>query len=451
MLAISSGSTVALWDFKLDNRGKSFRPFSSNPVCDLCWSSDGSKLALASSSADVEQANIVITTFNEQNDNNEERLAFHSSCSLLSDSPPFAYLSRASSLSFEGSRYLCCGMGHVISVFDLKKRGKVRSLDLPIGSLIQQQNFRSKACISQSVVAAVSNHDAALYLYNLKGNHTEPTILRGTTGLNDDQQVGCSALCLSQHVATGMTNGAISIWDVQCEATACSIFSQVDNPISDMCFSPVNSRLLASCQHDSILFHDASSSNSIATMSIGAECTSLSLSGDGVSCAVGSVGTVLIYDLRKSSSPVTQWDAKHTDPVTCVRFQPRRTTSASCTKPRDSININADTGNNSLNQLTEDEATSEQPDTTNEYDRTADSRIVYELPNEYEDTSFLLSLSRNGSLPGTERKTTKITCNDENHESLLSSRVVDNIKPKSCDATLQNKVRCDTLILCSIV
>ncbi|KAL7509709.1 hypothetical protein ACHAXN_011950 [Cyclotella atomus] len=43
---------------------------------------------------------------------------------------------------------------------------------------------------------------------------------------------------------------------------------------------------------------------------------------DGVTCAPGTpAGKVLCYDLRKSASPISKWEAKDREPVTCVRFE----------------------------------------------------------------------------------------------------------------------------------
>ena len=424
MLAISYGSTVTLWDHQRNHELQSFQPISySSPISEVCWSNDGKKLA-SCSSIDSRQPNISISSV-EDKSSTLKSLAFHSSRNKFSDSPsPTSPSSNATSVSFGGSRYLCVA-DNDISIFDLKKYGRVRKLSLSsVGSSYQQKRARIKACISGSVVAASSDLDATLYLYQLRGaDSMAPTMLKMSSS---DQPTGCSALSFpnaSYYAAAGMLNGAINMCDVEKQALGCSIDAS-QYPIADLCISPVNSRLLASISHESLLFHDANSAKSISTMSIGARCNSLSLSNDGVSCAVGtSIGTVLLYDLRKSGSPMTQWDGndKYLEPVNSVRFRPETSSLMTSTRKfKENIVIEDD-------ECDEDEA-------SRDGIGAGSAHCPYELPDEYEETSFLLGVARTGSLSTSTKRhdleRLNDNGNDENDPLQLSS---DNAKGKGND------------------
>lgn len=448
MLAISSGSTVTLWDHQRNDEVQSFQPIScSSPISDVCWSNDGKKLA-SCSSIDSRQPNIAISSVDDES-STLKSLAFHSSCNKFSDSPsPTSPSSNATSVSFGGSRYLCVA-DNDISIFDLKKYGRVRKLSVPsIGSSYQQKSALIKACISGSVVATSSDLDATLYLYQLKGaDPMAPTMLKMSSS---DQPTGCSALSFpnaSYYAAAGMLNGAINMCDVEKQALGCSIDAS-QYPIADLCISPVNSRLLASISHESLLFHDANSAKSISTMSIGARCNSLSLSNDGVSCAVGtSIGTVLLYDLRKSGSPITQWDGndKYLEPVNSVRFRPQTSSLTTSTRKFKENIVIEEQPIKSIDECGEDEA-------SRDGIGAGSAHCPYELPDEYEETSFLLGVARTGSLSTSTKRhdLERLNGNDENDPLLLNSNNAknkcnddshDHDRPEQSLMSMMNKVR----------
>jgi WD40 repeat protein len=330
MLAISAGETITLWNHA-HHKSFSYQPIlNDSPISELSWNEDGTKIASCSTS--LEHPNIAITPINHDGTASKQ-LVFHSSCLDCSDTITFTCsktASEATSVSFEGNKHLCVLAGSDISIFDLEKGARVELLKLP--------TLCSKTCMSGSQVAAASKSDESVYIYQLKGGawSTTPTIL---SPFSNNRQVKCNALSFSTQTsnlaAVGLSNGSIYIWDTAYGTLKSTIDSETEHTssISDLCFSPINSRLLASCSEDKLLFHDSMSGKSIATIKLpeSAACTSLDLANDGVSCAVGtSAGTVLLFDLRKTSgTPVAQWfsrkESNYQD-VTCVRFQ--RTTQS---------------------------------------------------------------------------------------------------------------------------
>lgn len=349
MIAISIDSSVALWNHQ-QNCGKDnslyFQPHSDgSSISDLCWS-HGGKLASCASTTNI--PDIAITSINNEGIGRDSKpLTFHSTSTKLPDDLQTPETTKSVCFGCK-SRFLCVSANRDISIFDLKKEIRARRFSLPLtNSSLPHNTFSSRACVAGSVVVAASNLENALYVYQLKETNTSPTRLCASKG---NEQVGCNALCYATQsvhcVAAGMHDGTIDIWDVKKECRT-SVYTG-GGTIVDMCFSPVNSRLLASCCTGDIFFHDAVSAKSVATIDINDICTSLSLSTDGVSCAVGtSAGAVLLYDLRKPSGvPVTQWSGakknivlkSKTTPVTCVRFQKRSMTlSGMQTKPREEM------------------------------------------------------------------------------------------------------------------
>lgn len=328
MLAISSGSTVTLWDNKNDD-STSYEPLG-HTVSDISWTLDGSRLAACSchssvSTDDGPNMNIAITPIN-----NDESMTL-----LLN-------VTNASSVSFGGnnSRYLCVSSsGDAVSIYDLKESIQTQLFTLPpVISNWKHDNICSKAhIVSDSMVAAASSLDESLYLYHMTENDTNMVPSR-LCPFSNEELVGCSALCFTNQTtaAVGMNNGSIYIWDVEQESLSCSIDTSTisangQSSITDMCFSPVNELLLASCSTEKLFFHDSKSSKLIATVDLSAHRGLLALSLSGSNCALGTkAGTVLIYDLRSLSSPITEWRAaadgndisQCPEPVTCVRYQP---------------------------------------------------------------------------------------------------------------------------------
>ena len=326
MLAISSGSTVKLWDHNNSDDPTSYQPLGhtvSSLISDISWSPDGSRLAACShysSASTAAESNIAITPI--KNDDSK---------SLILSVP------NASSVSLGGhnSRYLCASIGNAVAIYDLEDSIQTRLFPMPpIVSNWKHDNISSKAYIlSDSKVAAASSVDGSLYLYNMKSESDTSMVPSRLCPSSNDELVGCSALCFVANqttAAVGMNNGSIYVWDIEQESLSCSIDTSTISAdgINDMCFSPVNELLLASCSTDRLYFHDSKSSKPIETIDLSADGNSLSLSG--VNCAVSTKSGVLIYDLRKLSSPITEWktatdgkdESQYQEPITCVRYQP---------------------------------------------------------------------------------------------------------------------------------
>lgn len=433
MLAISAGETITLWNHAHHN-SFSYQPIlNDSPISELSWNEDGTKIASCSTS--LKHPNIAITPINHDGTASKP-LVFHSSCLDCSDRTFTCSktASEATSVSFEGNKHPCVLAGSDISIFDLEKGARVELLKLP--------TLCSKTCMSGSQVAAASKSDESVYIYQLKGSawSTTPTILSPFSN-NRQVKVKCNALSFSTQTsnlaAVGSSNGLIYIWDTAYGTLKSTIDSETEHTssISDLCFSPINSRLLASCSEDTLFFHDSMSAKSIATIKLpeSAACTSLDLANDGVSCAVGtSAGTVLLFDLRKTSgTPVTQWfsgEESNYQDVTCVRFQ--RTTQSNSV-----IHSKSNTGANAVTKCREPTKDSESHVLNSDCGR---EKAVIDAPCPKDDAiesidaascvemNFLLDLANLGRLPMTTPKkqaSDKAKEDKENSHFLINNKV----------------------------
>lgn len=361
MLAISCGAVVTLWDHRksidssihsdstpdLDGTAVlSFQQSSPNEVTDLIWNHDGAIIATCSSA--VETANVAL---NQLNSTINSVTVLDEFCSPSNKHPTCI----SNSISFgRKSRYICVSnTAGEVSIYDTKKKSQVRCFKLPSPSE-NSRNPCGKSCIDPTgkIAAATSSSDldGALYLFDLeRGSKLLPRKLL----VDSAPRYASRALCFSQHipshVAVGRNNGSVLIWDIHHthHSPSCSInaFTQeVNNPlnsahnVNDVTYSPVNSKLLASCS-SKLSFHDASSGKLIVSLlppnlySSSSSFNSISLDTDGFTCAVGTTdATALLYDLRKATSnePILELSlaSQQTDVpplATRVRFQPMRT------------------------------------------------------------------------------------------------------------------------------
>jgi len=361
MLAISCGAVVTLWDHQKsidssihsdstpDQDGTavlSFQQSSPNEVTDLSWNHDGTAIATCSSA--VETANVAL---NQLNSTNNSVTVLDELCSPSNTHPT----SISNSISFgRKSRYICVSntVGE-ISIYDTKKKSQVRCFKLPSPNENHSRNPCGKSCIDPTgkVAAATSasDLDGASYLFDLeRGSKTLPRKIL----VDSAPRCASRALCFSQHipshVAVGRNDGSVLIWDVHHNhhSPSCSInafMPEVNNQlnsahnVNDITYSPVNSKLLASCS-SKISFHDASSGKLIVSLlppnlyKSSTSFNSISLDTDGFTCAAGTTdASALLYDLRKATSnePISEISlaSQQTDVprlATRVRFQPMR-------------------------------------------------------------------------------------------------------------------------------
>lgn len=91
---------------------------------------------------------------------------------------------------------------------------------------------------------------------------------------------------------------------------------------TSIAFSAVNQLLLCSAGLDQrILFFDTTEKKAVKQLDCSYPLTSLGFHSDGYTVAAGNLyGTILLFDLRASSTPKTILKGHGNNPVTCVEF-----------------------------------------------------------------------------------------------------------------------------------
>ena len=96
-----------------------------------------------------------------------------------------------------------------------------------------------------------------------------------------------------------------------------------DAPAKGVAFSPFNRYLSCSCGMDQkIILYDVEKKKLVKVIQTAYPLCSISFKDDGVTLAVGTVGgRVLIYDLRKGSEPIFNFQASSSiEPINLIRF-----------------------------------------------------------------------------------------------------------------------------------
>uniref|UniRef100_A0A7S4J780 Uncharacterized protein n=1 Tax=Odontella aurita TaxID=265563 RepID=A0A7S4J780_9STRA len=435
LLAASCGPLVAVWDcsastssssvpdpIDLDSAPESpastddgivriFRPHGGPPssgagsdaalhVSDLAWNHSGQIVATCSSSPRAPSArssavgvedNVVLTHAatgsaleSFSNFHPSSRSSFSKSSGKHGDSSPSS--EAATSIGFGGkSRYICVSdVAGSVSIWDMKKRSRVRNYRLPPPPSSGGKQTCPAACIdpTDTIVAALSGcpSDGALRLYRLREGKLASTLR--DSAANGGSHGGATALHFSslikEHCAVGSRDGTVLVWDVAAVVTSnasgggsssvlaspsgkaaateysephSSLTGRHSAAITGVAFSPVNRLLLATSSLDgTVAFHDVNSRKTIQTVrapappnavgrSPGVSC--VAFHSDGVTCAAGTdAGSALLYDLRKAGTgPLSTLTFSRTGgeavpPVAAVKFADRAGTGRTARTPR---------------------------------------------------------------------------------------------------------------------
>eukprot|EP00657_Telonema_sp_P-1_P009270 TRINITY_DN3464_c0_g2_i1.p1 TRINITY_DN3464_c0_g2~~TRINITY_DN3464_c0_g2_i1.p1 ORF type:complete len:304 (+),score=50.39 TRINITY_DN3464_c0_g2_i1:146-1057(+) len=123
-------------------------------------------------------------------------------------------------------------------------------------------------------------------------------------------------------LATVGDEGTLVVWD-STELQVLASFSGHTAAASSVNYSPINKLLLASAGLDrKLLFYDCNDRKVIKSIDAEAPLTGLSFLDDGVTVAAGtSTGLVLVYDLRRGSTPLQRINAHPRQAVSSVMFQ----------------------------------------------------------------------------------------------------------------------------------
>merc|ERR1712166_427615 len=134
-------------------------------------------------------------------------------------------------------------------------------------------------------------------------------------------------------LATIGDQGVLLLWD-STEITPVASFEGHSGPASSVAFSPINKLLMASAGLDrKLLFYDCNDRKVIKSIDAEAPLTGLSFLDDGVTVAAGtSTGLVLVYDLRRGSTPLLRIAAHPGQPVGAIMFQRSKSNNSSSSR-----------------------------------------------------------------------------------------------------------------------
>jgi len=123
-------------------------------------------------------------------------------------------------------------------------------------------------------------------------------------------------------LATVGDYGRVVVWETS-ERSVVAEFDSHSGPAHGVAFSPINKLLLASAGLDKqLLFYDINDKKVIKSIDCEQPLTGLTFYEDGVTVAAGTVGgDILVYDLRRGSSPTAKFSAHPGVEVSGVAFQ----------------------------------------------------------------------------------------------------------------------------------
>eukprot|EP00164_Ancoracysta_twista_P002699 GFYU01003593.1.p1 GENE.GFYU01003593.1~~GFYU01003593.1.p1 ORF type:complete len:817 (-),score=223.66 GFYU01003593.1:113-2563(-) len=214
-----------------------------------------------------------------------------------------------------GSRYLCSGGDDcIVKVWDLKKKERIKS-------------FSGHTDVITAVT--FSSNDSHVASGGLSGDILLHSVVNGQTvatlSNKDSQAVKCLQYSPFKRnlLAAAEDDGSVRVWDTN-HRSVHTLFNQThEAPCNAIAFSPVNHLLLSSAGLDKkLLFFDVQEKKTVKVLNTEAPLSSLSFLDDGVTIAAGTTnGKILIFDLRKGSSPSQSFETQFLTGVTSLQFQ----------------------------------------------------------------------------------------------------------------------------------
>lgn len=240
----------------------------------------------------------------------QERAILHSDTHIQSD---------ITSLSFSNSsRYLASSSSDTIHIWDLKRR------NLRANKQVGRSALSSVLFVQDGGKIVCGNADGQIYMWDFDGESVVSEFAAVESKLDSVTTMAMSQ-GLQMKLASGHMDGSTSIWDL---GTASHLRKQSvhTGQLTDLSFSPKNSRLLATAGLDGrINLVDTASKSSAdpsASVNVGERLTCISFSPDGIHSAVGTeTGHIFMFDWRNLRSPVSVSDAYTPAPVKALSFQ----------------------------------------------------------------------------------------------------------------------------------
>eukprot|EP01033_Poteriospumella_lacustris_P007165 gene7165-5157_t len=229
-------------------------------------------------------------------------------------------------LSFShNSRYLAVGFESIIQLWDLKER-QIKNVLTGHKSPLVSVQFNSSGDFFGA------DEEGSIKLWSPKTyeavNITEDN--RGVRPIYSLTKLAISSIV--PVVAAGYDDGTLRVWDI---ANGINPIFQLPvhvSKITDISCSTKNSRLIATAsldEHIHLIDTDAPSRHICSSIHVEQRISAISFHEDGMHCAVGAMdGTILMYDWRNTTEPVSITGAHEPFPVQALSFQNYRPSSS---------------------------------------------------------------------------------------------------------------------------
>uniref|UniRef100_A0A1D1ZM28 Protein NEDD1 n=1 Tax=Anthurium amnicola TaxID=1678845 RepID=A0A1D1ZM28_9ARAE len=307
LLATCGGDTVKLFDLTVDSGDPcvlSYTPTPGSHVNSVKW--NHTNLVVASAGEDKkislwrkngQNIGMVPLAGNDAGDNINESIS-------------------TISFSNKGSRYLCSGgSSHIVRIWDLQRKRCIKWLSGHTDTITGvMYNCKDEHLASISLKGDIILHNLASGARAAELKDPNGQVLR----MLDYSR-------LSRHIlVTAGDDGSIHLWDTTARSPKISWLKQHSAPMTGVCFSPSNDKIIATVGLDKKLYtFDSGNRRPTSCIPHEAPFSSLAFRDDGFILAAGTnTGRVVFYDVRGKPQPLTVLRAYNSsEAVTCLCWQ----------------------------------------------------------------------------------------------------------------------------------
>eukprot|EP01012_Entosiphon_sulcatum_P041584 TRINITY_DN5544_c0_g1_i1.p1 TRINITY_DN5544_c0_g1~~TRINITY_DN5544_c0_g1_i1.p1 ORF type:complete len:722 (+),score=91.73 TRINITY_DN5544_c0_g1_i1:43-2208(+) len=222
-----------------------------------------------------------------------------------------------SCLSFTtSSRFLAMACASRVLVYDIKEKHIANTFQSH-GSQVTSVSFNLGD--GAHLLSGCTNGD--IFLHNIQLNSTVGKLSTSVTS-SGVRSVLYSSLS-PNNAASAHEDGCVVYWNVV-DRKAAIAFQQHHAAVTALAFSPISAALLVSVGLDGrVVFYDVEAGKVVKNVHTGMPLTALSFMGNGCTLAVGSLGTILILDLRRDDDAIISYRAQnsHAGEINWLQFQ----------------------------------------------------------------------------------------------------------------------------------
>lgn len=240
---------------------------------------------------------------------------------------------KVAALSFShNSRYLVTSIGTPLQLWDLKKR-QIKSVLTGHTSPVVSVHFAATGDFFSG------DDDGCIKLWSSKTYEAINIVDEEEAAERPNSLTKLSISHVAPTVAGVYDDGTVSVWDIGNGVNRIYNLTNHTGKVTDVSSSTKNARLLATVSLDEqVHLVDSGTTRLCSRINVEQPLTSISFHEDGMHCAVGtSDGTILVYDWRYTSAPVSITSAHEPFPVHALSFQTVRASSSTTVASAQSV------------------------------------------------------------------------------------------------------------------